>query len=110
MVPSNENATGGRTSMPSEEQMTVNERRKYLKLMKPHYLQAKRGERSRLLTEMEQVTGLHRKSLLRLLHAASLNRKKRTTSRQRTYGQEVEHVILIVWESLDYVCAERLTP
>ncbi len=36
--------------MPTEEQMTVNERRKYLKLVKPRYQQAKRGERSRLLT------------------------------------------------------------
>src|SRR5712692_10476174 len=64
---------------PTEEQMTVNERRKYLKGRKRVYQEAKRAERSRLLTEMEQVTGLHRKSLLRLLHAGSLARKKRTT-------------------------------
>jgi len=44
------------------------------------------------------------------LHASSLNRKKRTTPRKRTYGLAVEQVILVVWESLDYVCAERLTP
>jgi len=96
--------------MPTEDQMSVNERRKYLKLVKPRYQQAKRAERSRLLTEMEHVTGLHRKSLLRLLHARSLTRKKRTTPRQRTYGLATEQVILLVWESLDYVCAERLTP
>ncbi len=96
--------------MPTEEQMTVNERRKYLKLMKPLYQQAKRGERSRLLTQMQEVTRLHRKSLLRLLHAKSLTRKKRMTPRKRTYGLEVEQVILLVWESLDYVCAERFTP
>ena len=96
--------------MPTEEQMTVNERRKYLKLMNPLYQEAKRAERSRLLSEMEQVTGLHRKSLLRLLHAKSLARKKRTMPRKRTYGLAVEQVILLVWESLDYVCAERLTP
>ncbi len=96
--------------MPTEEHMTVNERRKYLKLMKSRYQKAKRAERSCLLSEMEEVTGLHRKSLLRLLHASSLNRKKRTTPRKRTYGLAVEQVILVVWESLDYVCAERLTP
>ena len=96
--------------MPIEEQMTVNERRKYLKLMKPLYQQAKRGERSRLLSDMQEVTGLHRKSLLRLLHASSLARKKRTTPRKRTYGLATEQVILLVWESLDYVRAERLTP
>src|SRR6266566_2982154 len=85
--------------MPTEEQMTVNERRKYVKLMKPLYQQAKRGERSRLLTQMQEVTRLHRKSLLRLLHAKSLNLKKRTTPRKRTYGPEVEQQLAQISEA-----------
>lgn len=60
---------------------------------------------------MEQVTGLHRKSVLRLLHAPNLERKKREKGRGRTYGQALDQVILVVWESLvDYICAERLKP
>jgi hypothetical protein len=96
--------------MPTEDEMTLDERRKYLKRMKPRYMKAKRGERSALLSEMEQVTGMHRKSLTRLLHAASLDRKRRKAPRKRSYGAEVEEVIVQVWESLDYICAERLTP
>src|ERR1700726_3010685 len=96
--------------MPTEEQMTVNERQKYLKVMKPRYVAAGRAERGTLLTEMEQVTGLHRKHLIRLLHATSLERQPRSQQRQSRYGPEVEQVILTVWESLDYICAERLTP
>src|SRR2546428_10320487 len=96
--------------MPTEDEMTVNERRKYLKRMKPLYLKAKKAERSRLLSEMEQVSGLHRKSLSRLLHATSLERQKRLKPRQRSYQGEVEEVIVQVWESLDFICAERLTP
>lgn len=96
--------------MPTEDQMTVNERRKYLKLMKARYQKASRKEQSELLTEMGQVTGLHRKSLLRLLNSESLERKKRTKERGRSYGLATEQAILVVWESLDYVCAERLTP
>src|SRR5437879_1605170 len=61
--------------MPTEDEMTVTERRKYLKRMKPLYAKAERSEQSRMLTEMEQVTGLHRKSLLRLLHAPTLSAK-----------------------------------
>jgi hypothetical protein len=38
--------------MPTEDQMTVNERRKYLKLMKARYQKASRKEQSELLTEM----------------------------------------------------------
>ena len=96
--------------MPTEDEMTLDERRKYLKRMKPRYLKAKRGERSAFLSEMEQVTGMHRKSLTRLLHAQSLDRKRRKAPRERSYGAEVEEVIVQVWESLDSICAEQLTP
>jgi hypothetical protein len=96
--------------MPSEDEMSIDERRKYLKRMKVRYEKANRRDRSGLLSEMEQVTGLHRKSLTRLLGEESLERKKRGRSRGRSYGLEVEEVIVRVWESLDYVCAERLTP
>jgi hypothetical protein len=90
--------------------MTIDERRKYVKLMASRYQKAKRSERSQLLTEMEQVSKLHRKHLIRLLNGESLERQNRQTPRSRTYGLEVEEVILRVWESLDYICAERLTP
>ena len=96
--------------MPMKDEMTIDERRKYVKLMASRYQKAKRSERSELLTEMEHVTKLHRKHLTRLLNGASLERKKRQTPRRRRYGLEVERMILRVWESLDYICAERLTP
>ena len=96
--------------MPARDEMTIDERRKYLKLMAPRYQQAKRKERSQLLSEMEQVTKLHRNHVIRLLNATSLERQKRKTPRSRRYGTEVERVVLQVWESLDYICAERLTP
>ena len=97
--------------MPSEDKMTVEERRKYLRLLAPRYARAARNQRGALLTEMAAVTGLHRKSLLRLLHGPSLDRApKRTRLRRRRYGAAVAEVVRVVWESLDYVCAERLTP
>lgn len=96
--------------MQTEDEMTISERRKYLKRMKPLYVKASKAERGELLNQMHEVTGLHRKSLLRLLHAESLERKPRHKQRQSSYGAEVVPVILLVWESLDYICAERLTP
>lgn len=109
MVPSAKNVTGG--TMAVDEGMTVDERRKYLKLVAPRYGKANRNERSALLTEMAAVTGLHRKSLLRLLHGPTLERApKRRRIRRRRYGPEVADVVRVVWESLDYICAERLTP
>ena len=96
--------------MPPRDEMTIDERRKYVKRMAERYQQAKRKERSQLLSEMEQVSKLHRKHLIRLLNGQSLDRKRRKTPRSRSYGLEVERVVLRVWESLDYICAERLTP
>lgn len=97
--------------MPADERMTVDERRKYLKRMVLRYAPAARSERGSLLTEMEAVTGLHRKSLVRLLQAPSLERApQRPRLRRRRYGAAVTDVVRVVWESLDYVCAERLTP
>jgi len=97
--------------MPSDEKMSVDERRKYLRLVAPRYVKARRAERSKLLTEMREVTGLHRKSLLRLMHMPGLERApRRRRFRRRRYGAAVAEVVQVVWEILDYVCAERLTP
>lgn len=54
--------------MPADDEMTIDERRKYLKKLRPRYAAADRAEKGRLLTEMALVTGLHRKSLVRLLN------------------------------------------
>lgn len=95
--------------MFTEEKMTVDERRKYLRCMQKRYLQADRKERGRLLDEMETVTELHRKSLIRLMKG-SLERRPRRRQRGRTYGPEVDDALRVIAESFDYVCAERLTP
>ena len=90
--------------------MTITERRTYLARMLPRYLAADRPTRGQLLDEMQAVTGLHRKSLLRLLNAPTLARQPRTQQRSRTYGAATEDAIRLIWETLDYICAERLTP
>ena len=53
--------------MKTEEMMHITERYKYLRIMQGRYRQANRQERKRLLDEMVSVTGLHRKSLIRLM-------------------------------------------
>ncbi len=95
--------------MSLEEPMTIDERRKYLHKMQPYYRRAGRAERSRLLTEMEQVTGLHRKSLIRLL-SGDLRRKRRTHQRGPSYTPETQSAIRLCAEALDFPCAERLKP
>jgi hypothetical protein len=96
-------------TVSTEENMTIDERRKYLRTMKRRYARANRKERGRLLTEMEAVTGMHRKSLTRLLNS-SLERQPRVRQRGRIYDKPVRDAIGIIAESFDYICAERLTP
>src|SRR5712692_10889965 len=96
--------------MPTQEQMTIDERRKYLKLMLPRYERANRQDRGQLLQEMETITQLHRKSLIRLLNAESLQRQRRPRERGNTYDCHLDDALRIMAESLDYVCAERLKP
>ena len=57
---------------------------------------------------MEAVTGLYRKNMLRLLHQPSLERKRSTTRRRRTYGLEVEQAVGIAWKTVDYMYTEPL--
>ena len=108
IVRSNDNVTEG--TMLLEDKMTVGERRKYLGVMKTRYKTADRKRRGRLLDEIEKVTGMHRKSLIRLLRAADLSRKRRRKQRGRKYGHKVDDAIRVISESLDYICAERLKP
>jgi hypothetical protein len=96
--------------VPDAERMTVDERRKCLKRMQGRYLAATREERSRLLDDLAALTGLHRKSVVRLLKGPSLERQSRRRQRGRVYGAAVDDALRVIWESLDYVCAERLTP
>jgi len=47
--------------MSNQEKMTVDEKQKYLRIVKPRYKQAGRNEKGQLLDEMEAVTGPDRK-------------------------------------------------
>jgi hypothetical protein len=95
--------------MSADDEMTIDERFKYLRKMKKRYINAGRKERGHLLNEMEAITGLHRKSLIRLING-NLKRRPRRRQRGRTYGPEVDDALRVIAESMDFICAERLTP
>ena len=67
--------------MSNDEKMNIDERRKYLRLMRPRYRKAGRKEKGQLLDEMVVVTGLERKTLIHLMNG-SLKRKPRTRERK----------------------------
>lgn len=95
--------------MATKEEMTIAERYTYLRLVQERYWAADRQGRSHLLSEMEEVTGLHRKSLIRLTRSR-LERKRRRPLRGWTYAPEVDDALCTISESMDHICAERLQP
>ena len=52
----------------AEERMTIDERFRYLRLVRQRYVKAHRKEPGVLLTEMERATGIHRKTLIGLMY------------------------------------------
>jgi hypothetical protein len=107
MVLPNDNVT--EETMPSDERMTIEQRYDYLRRARKQYHQAKRQQRSLLLDHMEEVTGLHRKTLIRHMNSEEIKRKPRRKQRGRTYDHHVDDALRVISESLDYICAERLT-
>jgi hypothetical protein len=95
--------------MAETDPMTLNERRKYIHKIWGRYRDSTKQEKSLLLDEAEQITGLHRKSILRILNGR-LSRKPRTKNRGKTYGSTVAYAVRKIAKSLDYACAERLKP
>lgn len=95
--------------MAETDPMTINERRKYIHKIWDTYRKASKSEKSAILDQAEQVTKMHRKSLIRILNGR-LSRKKRSSERGKTYGTDIQDIIHIIAKSLDYPCAERLTP
>ena len=95
--------------MSEKDEMTIDERRKYLHKMWGRYRDASKQEKMQMLDDMEHVTGLHRKSIIRILNGR-LSRKKRTRERGPTYGTNVMYVVRKLSKALDHPCAERLQP
>ena len=96
--------------MATEERMNVEERFKYLRMMKALYHEADRAGRSRFLGEMEAMTGLCRKHLIVHMNSPGPYRQRRWRERSRKYQSDVEAAVALIADTLDWICAERLKP
>ena len=78
IIGSNDSGTGG--AMTAEETMTLSEKWKVLRQIKPAYLKAGRTEQSQKLGHLEETLGMHRKSIIRRIHS-DLRRRPRKRER-----------------------------
>ena len=95
--------------MANDDKMSIHERDKYLRKMQKRYRNANLHTKGKLLGEMQTVTELHRKSLIRLM-GSTIQRKQRKRQRGSTYGPQVEYALRVISKSMDHICAERLQP
>ena len=82
----------------------------YLEAIRERYAKADRKEKGRLLDEAAQVTGRHRKSLIRALRTRPGPSPGKKRPRPRKYGPEAVRGLRAVWEAGDRMCGKRLQP
>ncbi len=85
----------------------------YAQALRSRYLGVSRAEKGKMLDEFTQVTGLHRKAAIRLLHRLGQPRAGPSAEgrgRPRKYGTGEAEALRVVWEASDRLCSKRLQP
>ena len=80
----------------------------YLVRMRERYERAPRGEKGRLLDEVCEVTGYHRKAVIRLLRRAAPTRAGRRRGRREVYAADVTAALVAIWTTAGYPWSVRL--
>lgn len=88
--------------------MDLKARTTYLSVMQAKYRKAKsRKEKSALLDEMVRATGMNRNYLIQKLRHP-VKRKARSRERGKSYGPEVDNILVKVSQAQQDICAERV--
>src|SRR5512145_1272782 len=82
--------------------------REYLGRMRERYELAERTAKGRLLDEVCEMTGYHRKAVIRLLGRPSGPRRRRGGGPRVQYGPEVVAVLRAIWTAAGYPWSVRL--
>jgi len=93
--------TGSVASRPATEVRRGLDESQYLRELRAKYRTASREEKGRLLDELVQVGGFHRKHAIRLL------RRERPTIRNH-YDKVTIEALGVVWEASGRACGKRL--
>lgn len=91
--------------------MSLPARREYLKVMHERYLKARsRKEKAKIIEEVMATLGYHRKYAITVLKHPPAGKTKPARRHRHQKYLDALPVIRLVWEALDYPCAERLKP
>lgn len=92
--------------------MSFQSRQEYLETKRQQYRQASsREDKAKILDEVENTLDYHRKYLIRILNKPTVVRPKKKQNRSKPLKyQEALPAIELIWQAMDYICAERLHP
>lgn len=91
--------------------MSLVSRREYLDTMRQRYKKtSSRAEKSHLIDEVVNLLGFHRKYAIQVLNCHKSTSKKANKRKRPTKYLDCLPTIELVWEALDFPCAERLHP
>lgn len=91
--------------------MSYPSRQEYLDVLRHRYAKAStRQEKSQIIDEAVHTLGYHRKHVIRELNRSRPKRSKPRHRQKPLLYKEAIPTIQLVWEALDYPCAERLHP
>ena len=75
--------------------------REYLEAIRLRYEKATKEEKGRILDEFTKTTGIHRKSVIRLLNRSAPGGSTKRRGRPRKYGAPVAEALRSIWEASD---------
>jgi hypothetical protein len=87
--------------LPKEVEVTRRSMLEYAQALRPRYQKASQEEKTRMLDEFTEVTGLHCKAAIRILNRVSHPTLNKRRGRKRRYGSEVGEALKAIWEARD---------
>lgn len=93
--------------------MSLSTRREYLTRIKRKYLKGNKEQKSNILNEFCDNSGMHRKYVITLLQARvdlKAKSERQRKPRKAAYDNRVMYFLKKVWDILDCPCGQRLAP
>lgn len=89
-------------------QVSMATRKELLEVVRKRYGKSTREEKGRILDEFVNITGYHRKHLLRLILAKTDVAERRHRVVRKVYDEAVRQALIVMWEAADRICGKRL--
>lgn len=82
----------------------------YAAAVRGRYLSSTKKEKTKILDEFTQVTRLHRKAAIRLLHRPVRQKSGERRGRRPQYSAAAVRALKMAWETEGRMCGKRLQP